>query len=208
MCFDPVRFHAGDRSDPFTLIGGLFHGEISVGNAVDSSSLKVRGETRHTSVAGFERWDGSQSFRKTRGGGRRRHLGADAAGSATPPSRPPASPAALSKSRWDPGRAARSLSLSEHSALQEGIDITIRCHRNGYATAMAVSTSEAIGLQEYCVFHHFGIGSSTQAASRYIDVQQSVDQPGKRSNSCIRQVSSMPMMFPMFAAPSSIQEQC
>ena len=70
MRLDPVRFHAGDPSDPFTLIGGLFHGERRAGNAVDSSSLKVRGETEHALVSEFERWDGSQSFRKARGEGR------------------------------------------------------------------------------------------------------------------------------------------
>ncbi|MCY3873150.1 MAG: hypothetical protein OXF88_02520 [Rhodobacteraceae bacterium] len=73
---------------------------------------------------------------------------------------------------------------------------------------MAVSTSEVIGPPENCVIHHFGIGSSTRAASWGVDVQHDADQPGMKSKSCMLQVSSMPMMFPMIAAPSSIQEQC
>ncbi|MDE2793069.1 MAG: hypothetical protein OXI81_22000 [Paracoccaceae bacterium] len=84
----------------------------------------------------------------------------------------------------------------------------LRCYHNGRAAAVAVSTSEVSGLPEICVFHHFAIGSSTQAASWDVDVRQFVDKPGKRSKSCIRQASGLPSMFPMIAAPSSIQEQC
>ncbi len=73
---------------------------------------------------------------------------------------------------------------------------------------MAVSTSEVIGPPENCVIHHFGIGSSTRAVSWDVGVQHDVDQPGMRSKSCMPQKSSIPMMFPMIAAPSSIQEQC
>ncbi len=87
-----------------------------------------------------------------------------------------------------------------------GNNITSRYHRNGHPAAMAVATSWVIGPPENCVFHHFGISSSTQAASRDVVVQQNVDQSGKGSTSCIQQVPNIPLLFPVFAAPGSIQE--